>query len=187
MRKLQRRRRAGFTTMELVFVLAIIIIVTAISVPVISTIMSDMSVTAAGDRLRALLAETRANAMSDGVPWRLAFNPNTGIYQMAPEDSAEWSNAAMDSAQQSDLLRDSLPKEIVMSLRQEDIMGSDKALPAGGNWETIAIFDPIGAARDDTLIYYGKPGSGPDRIRVRGLTGAVSVENFNLFVNPNGQ
>ena len=184
----RKQLRRAFTTMELVFVLAIIIIAAAISVPVISTMMSDMSVTASGDRLRAMLAETRANAVADGRPWRLAFIPNTGIYQMAPEDSSEWSNAAAtDTSQQAELVRDSLPKEIVMSLNQDDIMGNEKGLPPGGNWETIAIFDPVGTARDDTLIYYGKPGSGPDRIGVRALTGVVTVENFNLFVRGDSQ
>ena len=52
----------------------------------------------------------------------------------------------------------------------------------GGTWETIAIYEPQGGARDDVTVYFGKPGLGPNRAKVRGLTGAVSIEVFNLAV-----
>jgi type II secretory pathway pseudopilin PulG len=175
-----RTARPAHTLMEMMVVMAIIVIVAAISIPVMQSMLTDSSITAAGDEVRAKLAEARASAMSEGRPWRLAFIPNTGTYQLAPEESSEWENPVQDEANQPDLIRGALPKGIVFSLNQEDIMNNPDRLPGGGNWETIAIYEPQGNTRDDTTVYFGKPGLGPNRVKVRSLTGAVSMEIFNL-------
>src|SRR5205085_2243890 len=125
-------------------------------------------------------AETRANAMAEGRPWRLAFIPNTGVYQMAAEEFSEWDNVIQDPIQNVDVIRDELPKDIVLSVNQSDILGNDKALPGGTAWETIAVYLPDGSARDDTTIYYGRLGFGPNRAVLRSLTGSVSMETFNV-------
>ena len=173
-------RRLAYTLMELILVMAIIVIVGSISIPVMQTMLADARFSAAGDSVRARLADTRANAMSEGRPWRLGFIANTGMYQLAPEDSSEWDNPSQELVQQRDVIRDELPKDIVFSLNQGDILNSQQALPAGPGWETIAIYLPDGSARDDATVYFGKPGMGPNRAVVRGLTGSVSMETFNL-------
>jgi len=118
--------------------------------------------------------------MAEGRPWRLAFIANTGVYQLAPEDSSEWDSASQELVAKPDGIRDELPKDIVFSLNQDDILSSQQALPAGPGWETIAIYLPDGSARDDATVYFGKPGMGPNRAVLRGLTGSVSMETFNL-------
>src|ERR1700736_10447 len=92
MRVMQRHPRSAYTLMEIILVLAIIVIVSAIGIPVIQTMLDDARATAAGDMIRGKAAETRARAMETGKAWRLAYLPNTGVFQMAPEGVPEWDN-----------------------------------------------------------------------------------------------
>lgn len=179
MRLPSHKNRHAFTLMELVLVLAIIVIAAAISVPVLGTLLADTRITASGDAVRGKLAETRARAIEDGVAWRFAFLPNTGVYQLAPEDSSDWDNPSSELIEKADLLRDSLPKDVVFSLTHEGILGQQQALPAGDTWETIAVFLPDGSARDDATVHFGKPGLAPMRVQVRGLTGTVELNVFS--------
>jgi type II secretory pathway pseudopilin PulG len=180
MRRNERQSRSAYTLLEIILVLAILVIVTALTVPSMQSMLADSRLTGAGDVVRGRLADARANAMSEGRPWKFGFIANTGVYQLAPEDSSEWDNASQELVEKADVIRDELPKDIVFSLNQEDILNSQQALPPGPGWETIAIYLPEGYARDDTTVYFGKPGGGPNRAVLRGLTGSVSMETFQL-------
>jgi hypothetical protein len=114
--------------------------------------------------------------MDEGRPWRLGFIPGTRIYQLAPDDSTEWASTAQDLDEKSDLIRDELPEEIYFGLKREDILNANGTPTAGRDWEIAAVFMPDGSARDDTFTYFGKVGTAPMRIRLRSLTGTVSVE-----------
>jgi len=178
--------RQAFTLMELMIVMALIVIIAGISIPVIQTMMTDSRITASGDMVRGRLADTRAKALEEGRPWRLAYLPGTGILQLAAEDSLEWGNADRDPVERLDLIRDELPTEIVFAKTHEEIMNSQGGGGgASGSWETIAIFMADGSARDDGAVYFGKPGMGPMRARIRGLTGGVTIETYMQFkANP---
>jgi prepilin-type N-terminal cleavage/methylation domain-containing protein len=183
MRAPGQHSRQGYTLLEIILVLALILILASISTLPMLSMLADARQSAAGDCVRARLADARANAMAESRPWKLAFIPNTGIYQLAPEDSSEWDNTSTDVVEKEDVIRDELPKDVVFSLNQEDILNNQHALPAGSSWETIAIYVPEGHARDDVTVYFGKPGLGPNRAVLRGLTGSVSIETFNLKVD----
>ncbi len=164
--------------MELVLVMGIMVIAAALSVPVIGTLLADTRVSASGDVVRGKLAETRARAIEDGNPWRLAFLPNTGVFQLAPEDSTDWETTTSELIERMDLVRDELPKGVIFTRTHEEIMNQQQAGAQGAAWETIAIFMPDGSARDDTMAHFGKPGMAPMRVQVRGLTGSVDIELF---------
>ena len=168
--------RAGYTLMEMLVVLTIIVIAAAIAVPVIRSMLTDGRVAAAGDQVRAQLAETRARAMDEGRPWRLAYIPGTGVYQLAPEESSEWGQTAQDPNEMIDFVRDVLPQDVVFAASEQDIAGRQEPGPAGGTWETIAVYLPAGNARDDTITFFGQMGILPMYARVRALTGAVDVQ-----------
>jgi prepilin-type N-terminal cleavage/methylation domain-containing protein len=174
----QITKRQGFTLIELMLVVALIVIVVGVSVPVIQSMMDDARINASGDLVSGKMAEARARAMDDGRRWKVGFIANTGVYQIAPEDSSEWDTASRDPNEDADLIRDSLPQDVVFAFTREAIMGGDQAGGAGGNWETAAIFLPDGSAVDDTIVYFGKPGISPQRAKLRALTGTVSIETF---------
>lgn len=178
------RKRPAYTLMEIILVMALIVVMSAIAVPAMQSMLSDAGVSAAGDRIRGRLADTRAYTMAQGRSWKLAFIANTGVYQLAPEDSVEWENVTKELDVKPDLIRDGLPQGIVFAVNQGDILSNDKALPDGSAWETLAVYSPDGSAHDDVTVYYGRPGFGPNRVVLRGLTGTVSMETFNLKADP---
>ncbi len=170
------QERLGYTLMEMMMVMAILVIAASISVPVIHSMLADGRLSAAADQVRAQLAETRARAMDEGRPWRLAYLPNTGVYQLAPEESTDWEQKSDEPMETAELVRGVLPKDIVFGAKEEDISGRQEAGQAGSDWETLAIYLPGGDARDDTMTYFGHVGFLPMRVQVRALTGAMSVE-----------
>jgi prepilin-type N-terminal cleavage/methylation domain-containing protein len=170
------RTRSGFTLVETVLVVAILVIVGAIAIPVTQTLLLDMRIVAAGDMVRARLADARSKALEQGRPWKLACIANTGVFQLAPEEASDWDSADQQPQQKMELIRDHLPTDIIFATSESDIAGSKDQLPASGRWETIAVYLPEGGARDDTILYFGKTGLMPMRVRVRGLTGVATVE-----------
>jgi len=177
MRAAHYDRRAGYTLMEVLVVLAIIIIVGTISVPVIQTMMDDARITSSADQVRANLAETRARAMDSGKPWRLACIPNTGVFQLAPDDSADWENMEQYAIEKADLIRDSLAKDIVFGASAGDVRGSSTGGTPGSAWQTIAVYQYDGSAREDSTVYFGKAGTPPMAAELRGLTGSVTMRS----------
>jgi len=86
----RNQHRTAYTLLELMIVMALIVVVTSISVPVVRTMLDDARLEGATDMVRAKTAEARAYAMDTGKPWRLAYIPGTGVIQVAPEDSTDW-------------------------------------------------------------------------------------------------
>lgn len=178
--------RSGITLFEMICVLAILIIVAAVGIPMVQAMLDDAHVTAAGDMIRARLADARSKAMDQGRSWRLSFQPGSGVFQLAPDDSSDWGdtsasnpNATPTSPTGPDdmAIKDELPKGIVFGLNQGDVQGGGGGAAGGnGGWQTIVVYQWDGSALDDSTIYFGKHGTVPMRINVRGLTGAVSIE-----------
>jgi len=114
--------------------------------------------------------------MDQGLPWKLGFIAKTGVFQLAPEGSSVWNGTDQTPTEEADLIRDELPKDIVFALNAGDISSATEPGAGGSKWEVIATYLPDGSARDDSMVYFGKPGIVPLRARVRALTGAVAVE-----------
>ena len=172
----RQQKRPGYTLMEMMLVLTIMVITAALAVPVIQSLLADNRQVAAGDQIRGRLADTRSKAMDEGRAWKLAYVANTGVLQLAPEDSDAWTQTYQDEVELPDLIRELLPHDIYFAASAEAILGQQQAGSPGSAWETIAVFMPAGNAQDDTVTYFGNMGFWPMRITVRALTGAVAVE-----------
>jgi prepilin-type N-terminal cleavage/methylation domain-containing protein len=168
--------RRGFTLLETVLVLAILVIAAAIAVPVIRSSIIDARMTAGADMIRARLADTRAHALDTGKPWKLAYMPGSGIFMLAAEDADEWNSAGQDIKETLEFVRGEMPKDIILAANRDDIAGVEGAAQASGGWQTLAVFTGDGSARDDGAVYIGKTGLLPYRIRVRALTGTTALD-----------
>jgi prepilin-type N-terminal cleavage/methylation domain-containing protein len=171
-----RTIRPGYTLIEIMCVVAIVVAVTAIGTPLLQSMLVDAHISAAADMVRGRLADTRSKALDEGRSWRLGFLPGTGSFQLAPDDSQEWETVTAGLIRQPDLIRDELPKDIIFGLNQGDVLSAAGAGAPGSKWETIAVYKWDGSANDDSTIYFGKGGLVPMRVNVRSLTGAVSIE-----------
>jgi prepilin-type N-terminal cleavage/methylation domain-containing protein len=176
-----RGKRAGYTLLEIMVVMALMVVLAAITIPSINSLMADARVDAAGDMIRGRMADARSMAMEEGKPYRFGFVPGTGKFQIAADDSDEWhtvqDSAAIDGR---DHVRGSLPEDVVFGTDPGTLSESGT-----GSWHVGGVFLPTGEARgeinpdgtnqDDVTFYFGRPGTPPRGVRMHGLTGTVRV------------
>src|SRR3954465_12191015 len=81
--------RRGFTILETMLVLSLIVVVAAIAIPSIDSMYSGVKLTSAADAVRSQWAEARARAAEDGVAYRFSVVPQTGKFKVAPDREDE--------------------------------------------------------------------------------------------------
>ena len=167
--------RKGYTLLELLLVLAILIIITAVSLPSLEAMYGDTRIRGAADDVRGAWAEARTRSIDTGLPYKFAVMKDKEKFRIAP-DSPEFWDGSKGSGGDADMddgkdLVGSLPKGIVFKLTQD--------LPEeAGGWRTIVVFVPDGTCRNDARIVIdeGKSGKQSLAVSVRGLTGIVTVK-----------
>ena len=165
-------RRRGYTLLEVLLVIAILVVLSAVAYPTMSAMYGDVRLKAAADDVRGSWTEARANAIEDGRAYRFSVEPGTGKYRVAPDDPLFWDGSgggqADEDAAPPHIQEGSLPKGIVFEA------GTD--LPVEGNWSTVAVFNPDGTCEHDIEIMLKEDDdSTPVVVRVRAMTGAISV------------
>src|SRR5262245_18951781 len=169
-------RRRAFTILELMLVMAVIVIVAALSFPALDAMFDFAKDHAARDMVRARWAEMRAKALEQNRPYRFAVTENTGKFRIAPDDDTYWSgNSTGEGADDKPLIIEGeLPDGVLFTTSAEAFAGEAAPAP-GALWGlTVAVYLGEGIARDDAEIYFGRAGQRPLGLRLRGLTGAVS-------------
>ena len=80
-----RRSNRGFSVLELVTVVAVGLILAAISAPLIQSITRNMRLNAAVNSVTGAMQSTRYRAIYDGCPYTLTVSKDTDTYQLASE------------------------------------------------------------------------------------------------------
>jgi prepilin-type N-terminal cleavage/methylation domain-containing protein len=167
--------RRGFTLLEVTLVLALIVILGAMAWPSIEVMYGGMRLTAAADQIRARWADARTQAIEEGRPYRFGIQLD-GRFRIAPDTPQEWGGGGLDIASDSDtpplVIEESLPTGVNFA---EDT-GRDST--DSGDWLTVVRFLPEGNADRDVAIVFESPGVHSVVLRVRGLTGTVSMETL---------
>jgi prepilin-type N-terminal cleavage/methylation domain-containing protein len=181
--------RKGFTLFELLLVCAIIVVLGVAVYPSIEEMASSYRVGSSADQVRACWALARAHAMDEGRSYRFSIKTNTGEFRVAPDASPYW--AGSDEPQPDDDRRnppyikaDEIASPIVFAIEDvgpvppPDPTAVGPATSVGqtdGTWTTVAIFLPDGSAQDDVKISLKSAGSKPTTLRLRALTGVVTI------------
>jgi prepilin-type N-terminal cleavage/methylation domain-containing protein len=187
-----RPNRPAFTLFELILVLALLVVVGAISYPSINSMGGYFRVTSAADQLRGAWAQARARAMNDGIPYRFGVVPGKGNYRVAPDVGEFWSgngNGHADGGSGSPplVMEEALPKGVRFSTSSNvtlrDARGDEDTVLAEGAtdnsaWTTVAVFMPDGTARTDAEVTLLTSGAKPLLLRMRGLTGVVTNKSL---------
>lgn len=163
--------RQAFTILEVVLVLAVIIVIGAITVPNIDNVYSDVRLSAASDLVRARWAEARSRAVDDGIAYRFAVTPDTGNFRIEPDatddrDPVEGTPAPM-------VINDQLPGKVVFAPGGGG--GDAAASESTDGMETVAVFLPDGTAQADVEVVFMSGGTRGLVLRLRALTGAVTA------------
>jgi prepilin-type N-terminal cleavage/methylation domain-containing protein len=163
-----RRVRIGFTLLELMLVMVIIVVAASLSLPAMESMMADGRLKAARDMVRARWADIRGLAMREGRPYKFSIIEQTGKFRIEPEDST----APSDTDDPATILEDELPPTILFN-NQSSGGGSGSA--SSGGYECLVVYLADGTARDDVQIMFGKEGTRPIGLQLRALTGAVTL------------
>lgn len=166
-------RRTGFTLVEMLLVIAVIIALAAVAYPSLKGMYGDIKIKAAADSVRAAWTEARARAIEDGRAYRFAVQPGTGKFRVAPDADGFWDGSAGDAGGDGDTppftQEDDLPNGIQFALAGD-------APDAGGGWTTVVVFNPDGGTNADVEVTLKEDDdSTPIVVRVRAMTGAVTV------------
>lgn len=179
--------RGAYTLFELMLVIVLLVLLAAIAYPSLDSMMGTFRMNAAADMLRANWADARASAMNEGRAYRFAVVPGKGNFHVAPDNPDYWSGndpAPPDPNNPPLVVDDSLPKGVRFATPdtyQTTLLdGGDSSLPAGsvdsGSWTTIVTFLPDGTTKEDVEIIFTGHGTRPLDIKLRALTGAVTVQ-----------
>lgn len=171
--------RSGYTLLEVLLVMAILVSFAAIAAPTMSAMYGDIRVKAAADQVREAWTECRAFSIDEGRAYRFAVKPSTGTYRYAPDAADFWggstgatSYGSEDTSLPPHISEAELPTSIVFNVA--DGIGET----SGDGWTTVAVFLPNGTCEEDREVTL--QGDGDTRaivVKVRAMTGAVSVRN----------
>jgi prepilin-type N-terminal cleavage/methylation domain-containing protein len=172
-----RSVRPGYTLLEIILVLAIIVILAAVAYPSVEGMYTGVRLRAGVDGLRGAMMQARAHAMDEAEPYRFAIAPGQGNYRVAPENGAYWGGSGSptpaDPINPPFVLEESLPKGIRFTLNGA---GGDSGSTDQGGWADVVTFLPDGSATQDVQIAVQAPGVRPLVLRLRAMTGVVTVQ-----------
>jgi prepilin-type N-terminal cleavage/methylation domain-containing protein len=185
-------RRAAYTLLELMLVLAIIVVMAAIAYPSATAMYGHLRLSQAADTVREAWAQARSHAIDEGRPYRFAIIPNEGNYRVAPDSPEFWGSSAQeqpsaDAVNPPYILSETLPKGLRFSA-PEAPSGSqaqgESSIPkesiSPDMWSSRTVFLPDGTARQDVEIVFGASGTMGIVMKLRALTGAVTVKSRKL-------
>jgi len=166
--------RRGFTMLEVMLVMAVIIMLAAIAYPSIETMYGQSRLYAAADQIRARWNDARSQAIEEGRAYRFAIQ-NDGRFRIAPDSQKYWPNGTTAPEEPDD--PDTPELEIIETLPEgvhfAEGLGGE---PGDGEWQTVVRFLPNGTASLDVEVTFQMGSTRPLHLRLRGLTGAVSIE-----------
>src|SRR5262245_58206835 len=170
------RRRTAYTLLEVLLVLAIIVVVTTLSMPTVLNMFDGLRLKAASDSVRTAWANARSWSIDEARPYRFAIIPGKGNFRVAP-DTAEFWNGQSGEGMNGMVMESSLPRGIRFT-------GADGGDPGDGNtiadtsgggaeWTHVVTFLPDGTAAEDVTVEFQYGSGRPTVLRLRGLTGTV--------------
>jgi prepilin-type N-terminal cleavage/methylation domain-containing protein len=166
------RRRPGFTLIEIMVVLAILVILGALLIPTLAGLKGNSGVKAGADTVRARLFDARARAMEDGILYRVSLSDDGKTIQIAPDDPNQTSDSQGRPINPS---QEKLPDGVFCKVVAQD--GVEATVDQTG-WVRIVTFTAEGTCREDVAeVIVNEDGknvtSVPITIHIRGVTGAV--------------
>ena len=182
--------RLGFTLMELVMVMAILVLVAGLAIPMVSRSFTSQKLTKSVDLVRTQMNRARIKAMKSGEVYGFFYEPQGTTYRIAEfnaqaQDIIEngSGNRNDDDEVQSnyDFDGDRLPRDIkfVGHSIQDDARA--KAVIAETNLDSGQLFPilfyPDGTSQNATLVLENRDGDLMSVI-LRGLTGTTRVRKI---------
>lgn len=167
----------GYTLLEVVLALALVVVLTAVLWPTLSAITRGAALDRAADQMRAELTRVRLRAMEEGRPFQMTLVTDSGQFQVGEastavaNDNSPMSNRAGSGANTNSANSESLTLDENVKFRAIATQA-----PGGANTSgpVILTFRPDGTTDDVEFEIVDADGAFA-RVRVRGITGGVAI------------
>ncbi|MDG2468660.1 MAG: prepilin-type N-terminal cleavage/methylation domain-containing protein [Pirellulaceae bacterium] len=178
------KNRNGVTLLEILLVVAVIAILSALSLPLWSVMLESEKVSRGADILRAELGRTRVNAIREGEEYVFCYVLETGQFWNEPlAASTQFSISGVGDSPTDKLSLppvNQLPEGVLFSAgeAQESIrsMAAEEEEGSGDDCERV-IFFPDGTAQTSGIVISNQFGD-VIQVTVRGITGSTSASGF---------
>lgn len=185
-------RHNGLTLVELILVLTLLVILGAVSVPLLGGSFSRAGLQSASDLLRGAWSRGRLAAMQTGQTYVFRFEPRGGRYQILALDQlgmpeSEELPAENPDAEHSaeDILRLSLnrlPDGVIFA--RGDVADSNDVTAtmgstSGGPWSAPVLFRPDGTTNDASVLLKNEHDQ-TIRVTLRGMTGISNASDVGM-------
>jgi prepilin-type N-terminal cleavage/methylation domain-containing protein len=186
----------GLTLIEVVLVLSLLVIISAVSMPYLSGAFSRANLNSASDVLRDAWSRGRLTAMQSGQIHAFRFQPKGDRFQLIPIDQLGLPESASvpgnnpdEERSATDILRLSpsrLPENVIFAAG--DVAASNQVAALFGNseaesWSQPIMFNPDGTTSDASLVLQNDRGE-TIRVTLRGLTGIASASDVGQEAVP---
>lgn len=181
-----RIRVSGFTLIEVLLALAIILTLAAVSWTPLLTSWSEHRLKAATEDVRSVLAGTRIRSLESDTIWQFRYEPGGDHFVRIPyKQTGEESDATLDG-RMSLMLPDGITfsEEDRLTATREPLSAKDlEGLPNSGelngvSWSAPILFYPDGSATAVSFQVIDEQ-AGERIVILRDLTGGVTVSRGN--------
>jgi type II secretory pathway pseudopilin PulG len=170
--------RKGYTILELVIVLAVLIILGSVLVPTLSGLYGNTRQKAAADLIRSRIVEARAKAMERGAWFRVAISQDKTRIRLAPDAGVNGTAFASlppsaSSDPQSLVVEDTFEK---VTAELVDVDPTDTRQP-DGEWLTVFTVGPEGICQEttNTTISIKESNYDPVFVQVRYIAASSAI------------
>lgn len=181
-RRAIQSRLSGLTLVEVILVLSLLVIIGAVSVPVLEGTFTRSRLHHGGDLLRAAWARARLAATQEGQTYAFRFLPQESEYQILPLGRLAEADAALPAAEDTSETEDeeatwqsadSLPSGVVFAASQVSAAPQLASGPVSdATWSLPILFHPDGSTSDAVVTLANEQGL-TLRVTLRGLTGTA--------------
>jgi prepilin-type N-terminal cleavage/methylation domain-containing protein len=166
-------RRTGFTLLEVLVTMALLIILGALIAPSMRAMSGNSKSKAGADVVKARLSEARAAAIGQGRAYRVTLSPDGSQVQVSPEDPQQPTTSG--NAATPVYVTEQMPtgvKATPMATPEEPQPTADS-----DGWLRIVTYLPDGTCREeDAAVEVREGNTKAIVVRIRGLTGATSID-----------
>jgi Tfp pilus assembly protein FimT len=171
-----RTSRAGYTILELMVVLTVLIILGAVIIPTLSSYYGNTRQKAAADLIRSRVVEARAKAMEQGAWYRLAINQDKTRIRLAPDGGVGGTDFASLTPTDSSGPDSKVVEDKLDNATAEVILDPSDTRTPDGEWLTVMTVGPEGVCKENnTTISVKEADYQPLLIQIRGIVGSAAI------------
>ncbi len=164
--------RAGYTLVELLVVIAVIIIIGGLVTSTLTGQEGNTKVKAAADDVTAEIAMARSHAMEEGRNYRLSMSADGTKIRVALDDPDAVDSGTEDQPKQYGSEK-TLPTDVTI---WRNPAAAESTTADGDGWVRLATFQQDGTCKGDLIEFeIREPGVTSLVVQIRALTGHVTV------------